>query len=301
MGINSTRGFHRESPVDLMKELTICETLASPASPHAQSLGIKKGYGALLGDFLASRGLLGPFSTVLELGGGYGTLMHGLLASHGHLIQKAIMMDLSPMLLRRQRTRLQEFRDRVSFIQADIHELKGAGGRLDLIIINEVIGDLDVTCNLDPSDLPEEVAWLVKTYGLETPDAGPFNFNTGALRLVETLCRLGVPAFLSEHSSDPIIPVAMPYLGEGLCRDAFPREIRLHGHSEYTIRFSHLVKVAQALGRTVHTGSSFELLGLQGDPSWRFIFMNRACATDRQELVYEFLDHVREYRWITIS
>jgi hypothetical protein len=32
----------------------------------------------------------------------------------------------------------------------------------------------------------------------------------------------------------------------------------------------------------------------------RFIFNARACSTDEQALVFEFLDHVREYRWMII-
>jgi hypothetical protein len=37
----------------------------------------------------------------------------------------------------------------------------------------------------------------------------------------------------------------MPWLASGLDLDSWPREIRLYSHSEYTIRFGHLIKVAQ--------------------------------------------------------
>ena len=301
MGMNSTRGFHRETPIDLMKELTVCESLATDTSPYVKALKLGKSYGELLGDFLVERDLLTPSSVILEMGGGYGSLMNSLLTSHGPLIQKAFMMDLSPMLLKKQRERLQGFQDKVSFIQADIHELKGAKGRLELIIINEVIGDLDTATNLDPHNLPEDVSGLIAAYGLETPLDGSFNLNIGAISLIETICRLGVPAFISEHSSDPIIPGSMPYLAEGLALDSYPRDIRLYRHIEYTIRFSHLIKVARSFGRTVATGSLLDLLGIKDAPAWRFIFLSRACATEEQEIIYEFLDHVREYRWLIIS
>lgn len=301
MGINSTRGFHRKTPIDLMKELTICETLASRSSPHVKALGLSEGYGSMIGDFLERKGLLTPRASLLEIGGGYGTLMHGLLSSHGHLIHKAFMMDLSPMLLRKQRERLMGFQGKVCFIQTDIHEFPCAKHRLDLIILNEVIGDLDVATDLDPSHLPEEASSLISAYGLEVPGNEEFNLNTGAIRLVEAICSLGAPVFISEHTCDPIIPDSLPYLAEGLSLDSYPREIRLHAHSEYTIRFSHLVKVAQALGRTVQTGSVMELLCIEKQPSWRFIFSCRACATEKHELIYEFLDHVREYRWLIIT
>ncbi len=192
MGINSTRGFHRANPIDLLKEFTICESLGSRKSPYIKAFNLEKAYGELLGDFLVNMGLLEPYSVVLEMGGGYGSLMHSLLTSpHGRLIQKAFMMDLSTMLLKKQRERLEEFPDKVSFIKADIHDLKGAKGRLDLILINEVIGDLDTATDLDPYNLPEDVSQLITNYGLEIPLQGPFNFNIGALRLLETICRLG--------------------------------------------------------------------------------------------------------------
>jgi hypothetical protein len=302
MGINSTRGFHRATSIDLLKELTICESLGSPKSPYIKALNLGGVYGKLLGDFLVKMGLLEPCSVILEVGGGYGSLMHGLLTSpHGRLIQKAFMMDLSTMLLKKQREMLKAFHDRVSFIQADIHELKGAKGRLDLIIINEVIGDLDTATGLDPYNLPEEVSQLISTYDLEFPSEGTFNFNLGALRLLETICRLGVPTFISEHSCDTIIPPHMPYLAEGLVLDSFPREIPLYAHSEYTIRFSHLIKMASSFGRTIATGALLDILGIEDATALRFIFTSHACSTEKQELIFEFLDHVREYRWLTIT
>ncbi|HVN70410.1 MAG TPA: class I SAM-dependent methyltransferase [Desulfomonilia bacterium] len=302
MGMVSTRGFHRETPVDLLKEFTICESLATLTCPYVKAFKLDKPYGELLGDFLVKKDLLTPSSVVLEVGGGYGSLMCGLLSSpHGRLIQKVFMMDLSPALLKKQKEKLKGFPGVASFIQADIHELKGAGGRLDLIIINEVIGDLDTATSLDPSHLPEDISALVSAYGLEIPPAGPFNFNIGAVRLVGTICRLGVPAFISEHSCDPIIPDSMRYLAEGLEPGSFPREIRLYAHSEHTIRFSHLIKVARSFGKTVATGSLIDLLGIEASPAYRFIFLSRACATEEQEIIGEFLDHVREYRWLTIA
>lgn len=301
MGINSTRGFHREIPIDLLKELTVCESLSISKSPYVKALRIGKSYGELLGAFLVGKGLLSPFSVILEVGGGYGSLMDGLLSSYGDNIKKVIMMDLSAGLLKKQRERLKGYHDKTSFIRADIHDIKGSmKGRLDLILINEVVGDLDVTTDLDPDSLPEDISRMVSDFGLEIPQKGPFHLNTGALNLMETLCRLGVPAFISEHSCDPMIPADMPYLAEGLSLDSFPREIRLYAHSEYTIRFSHLIKVARFFGKTVETGSILELLGIKDSTAFRFIFTRKACATQEQEIILEFLDHAREYRWLTV-
>jgi hypothetical protein len=92
----------------------------------------------------------------------------------------------------------------------------------------------------------------------------------------------------------------MEYLWEGLTPDGYPREIRLTGHSEFTIRFSHLVRVARAWGRTVETGSLLDLLGVENTQKMRFVFRMRAVSTDEWEILYEFLDHAREYRWLLV-
>jgi hypothetical protein len=112
---------------------------------------------------------------------------------------------------------------------------------------------------------------------------------------------MGIPAFLSEHSCDPIIPDDLSFLGQDLALDSFPREIRLHKHSEYTIRFSHLEKVARALGREVRTGALLDLVPLRKTADLRMIFTMRACSTERYEILYELLDHIREYRWMVVA
>ena len=283
-----------------MTEFTVCESLGSPSSPTLRALGLAWTYGAILGDRLRERGLLGKGATLCEIGGGYGSLMRGLLESHGDLVKRALMVDLSRTLIGIQRRALEPWRDRVSFVLGDAIEILPAISGADLFIVNEMIGDLPVWTGLDPKSLPPEARSVISRYRLAVPDAGPFHFNIGAIRLVEAICRSRVPAFLSEHSSDPVIPREMPFLVKGLAANGWPREIRLTAHSEYTIRFSHLERVARALGRKTETGSLLELIGYSSVEKARFIFNARACATDEQALVFEFLDHVREYRWLVI-
>ncbi len=288
-------------PIDLMTECTICETLASADAPTPRALGLSRPYGALVGDFLIRQGMLTPGSRIIELGGGYGSLMKGLLDAHGSMVHSVIMADLSRHLVGVQRRHLAEYGRKIFHVVADIHELPFTRFPADLVLVNEVMGDLDTVTDLDASELAGEIDDLVRGYGLDVPRQGTFHLNIGAIRLVEDLCRLGPACFLTEHACDPVVPEHMPYLANGMDLDSCPRRIDLQGHAEYTIRFSHLVKVARALGREVRTGPLVELLGLAPGPSWRFIFTARACATHGQSCVYEFLDHVREYRWITIS
>ena len=284
---NSTTRFHREESVDLLKEFTICESFARESSPYAVALAEPRSYGVMVGDFLAGKGLLKEGAVVCEVGGGYGSLMRCLLEKYGPLVSRVCMVDLSKGLLHRQRISLKPWLPKVFSVNADAHGIIDALTGLDLAIVNEVMGDLDTLTGLHPGSLD--------------PGEGPFSLNTGAIRLVEAICRRGIPAFLSEHSCDPVIPADMPWLGEGLALDSFPREIRLHHHSEYTVRFSHLEKVARAFGREVETGALLDLIPLRKTADLRMIFTMKACGTERQEILSEFLDHVREYRWMVIA
>jgi hypothetical protein len=299
--IHDTRHYHLHHPIDLMTEFTVCESLGNPGSPYLRALGMTRTYGAILGDRLREKRLLRQGCRICEIGGGYGSLMRELMEAHGALVERVAMVDLSRVLLGRQQRALNPWRDRASCVLGDALEVLPAISGVDLFLINEMIGDLPAWTDLYPKELPPEAAALIDLYRLDIPEKGPFHFNIGAVRLVEMICRKGIPAFISEHASDPIIPREMPFLVRGLAVGGWPREIRLTAHSEYTIRFSHLEKVARALGRKVETGSLLELIGYSNVEKARFIFNARACSTDEQALIYEFLDHVREYRWLVIQ
>jgi len=300
MALNSTRDFHLKTHIDLMKEYTINESLSSADSPYMRCLSNPRPFGQIVADKLKSLEIIKDGSYILEAGGGYGTLMSGFLDFSGNMIEKAVLADLSKELLLRQKKQLEKWRGKCLFVHADIHEMIGAINGIDLIIMNEMIGDLDTITGLNASNLSGEAAEIVEKYGLEIPDDSDFNLNSGAIRAVETICKKGIPAFISEHSSDPIIPIDMPWLANGLACDSYPREIKLFAHSEFTIRFSHLEKVAKKLGRQTLTGSYIELAGIKNPPSFKFIFTTGACSTQEQEIIYEFLDHIREYRWLII-
>jgi hypothetical protein len=299
--LHDTRNYHLHHPVDLMTEFTVCESLGHSGSPYLRALAMEKTYGAVLGDRLREKGILPRGCRLCEIGGGYGSLMRGLLEAHGDLVERVVMVDLSRVLLGRQQRALNPWKDRVSFVLGDALDVMPAISGVDLFLINEMIGDLPVWTDLSPGRLPRELSALINRYRLGIPEEKPFHFNIGAIRLVEAICRKGIPAFLSEHASDPIIPREMPFLVKGLATSGWPREIRLTAHSEYTIRFSHLEQVARALDRKVETGSLLEMIGYSNVEKARFIFNARACSTDEQALVFEFLDHVREYRWLTIE
>ncbi|MEA3470387.1 MAG: class I SAM-dependent methyltransferase [Thermodesulfobacteriota bacterium] len=299
--MNKTQNYYRYQPIDLMTEYTICESLSSLDSPYMVALKNPRSYGSIIGERLREEGILERGCRVCEVGGGYGSLMKGLLEEYSYSVKKVFMTDLSMFLLRKQRETLKKWGSKVTFINGDIGEIVHLFAGMDVIIFNEMMGDLDTWKIDDVKNLPKEIEAFVRYYELEIPTEGPFNFNYDALRIVETLCKEGTKAFIAEHSSDPVIPATMEYLEKGLDSGDFPREIRLKGHSEFTIRFSHLVKVARALGRDVMTGSLIDLVGVADTKKMRFIFLAHASATDEQEVIYELLDHIREYRWLIIK
>ena len=299
--IYSTSTFHRTVPIDLMKEFTICESFSRADTEYCVALERPAAYGSMIGEFLIRQGTLRQGSTIVEIGGGYGSLMNGFLSAHAEMVKKVIMVDLSEGLLRRQKKTLERWHEKVRFVRADIHELSGAIRGADLIIMNEVIGDLDTMINIDPEDLPHQVRLLVDSYGLDIPSQGCFNLNIGAIKLIESICGKGIPIFLTEHSSDPIIPQDLGFLSRGLDLDSYPRKIDLFKHCEYTIRFSHLIQTAHALGRKSQTGALLDLISIKKSPALNMIFTSRACSTDYQEIMFEFLDHIREYRWLIIT
>jgi hypothetical protein len=298
--IHDTRHYHRHGRIDLMTEFTISESLRTADSLYSKALKLSS-YGTMVGRKLVEMKLLRPGCRICEAGGGYGSLMRGLLETYSSLIGQVLMIDLSANLLMKQRECLKPWGSKVAFVHGDVSVLTPSLRGVDLMILNEMIGDLDTWTNLSAGELPGDVARFVREYGLVIPERDKFHFNIGAIRLLEEICRKGIPAFISEHSSDPLIPVGMDYLVRGLTPDGFPREIKLRDHSEYTIRFSHLVRVAEVLQRKTRTGSLIELLGMKEAPGLRFIFTAQASAKDEQAVVLEFLDHVREYRWLTIQ
>jgi hypothetical protein len=300
-GENSTRAYYRRGPVDLLTEFTVCESLASRESPYMTVLENPAAYGERIGEKLIECGVMREGCRLCEAGGGYGNLMKGLLDSFGSLVRHVIMIDLSLHLLHMQRRRMGDRASQMLYVNGDIVDLLPSVSGVDMIILNEMIGDLDTLTAVDARSLPSPVSSLVNRYGFEIPAEGSFNFNMGAILLVEEICRRHLTAFIVEHASDYLIPAEMPYLARGLDENHFPREIRLKGHSEYTIRFSHLIDVATCWGREVKTGSLLDLVGIRKNSAMRFVFLTGACATEEQQIIYEFLDHAREYRWLIIE
>jgi hypothetical protein len=304
--INSTERYHREEMDSLGWELTVCEMLAREDSPCRRILKTPRSLGSALHAFLSDFFPWDSAGTVLEVGGGYGSLMRDLCAAHPGL--RPTMLDISPFLHARQREALTG--TGADFLVGDFFECgKEFLGGFDLAIFNENLGDFPTVCGITPvvlrgkgavNDTLQAVRRLFARYGLERPAAGSFAFNLGAVLAVQMLCEAGVPRiYMSEHSCQAHPPreydglIHVPFAGS-------PERIRLRGHDEYTIRFSHLEAVARAHGYRTHRGPYADFLEFEFTPEIRFILASHASAKDEHEVIRQFVEDLFKYEYLVL-
>ncbi|HSH69502.1 MAG TPA: hypothetical protein VK997_06265, partial [Deferrisomatales bacterium] len=185
---------------------------------------------------------------------------------------------------------------------------------VDLVISNENVGDFPTVTGIQRGELEAavrsggdaasplgQVAEIVRRYHLPLGDAPEcFHFNLGAVRFLEALAPVARRVFLSEHSCDPVLPEPYRFLPLP-AGDGYPREIPLKGHSEYTVHFGHLARVAAALGYRVRRGHLPGLVGLRTDPGLQAMARTRTTFSETTELVHEFCGHVAEYQWMVLE
>ncbi len=298
--INTTEEYHRSSLETLGWELTLCNMLQDPSSPCRRVLKNPMSFGMALDAHLKRHVPAGFRNRVLETGGGYGNLMADLVKLNPGI--KPVMLDIAPVLLDRQRKALSG--TDAEFIEADFFTVEDAFlSEFDLAIFNENLGDFPTVCGIDRSiaegkhtpgsdGVMDEVITMHKRYELAMPTGPFFNFNLGAMRAVEKLCRAGVPAFyLSEHSCEAP--------GTGSERPGGnPEPIRLKGHTEYTVRFSHLESVASHYGYRVTRGLYADFLEIDYTPEVQFILRSEASAKDDYEIIRQFIGDLHTYEYI---
>ncbi len=301
--VSSTADYHRHRLDSLGWELTVCAMLEDPAGPCRRMLEDDRPYGMQLSELLSRHLDWGSVNRVLEIGGGYGYVMRDLISAHPHL--RATMLDISPFLLERQRETVGT--GRAEFIEMDFLEFDdGRLARFDLAVLNENIGDFPALCDLSAEALdgsggaPEVLAArrLFSDYGLDRP-AGAFVFNLGAALAVEKLCAAGIPAiFISEHSCEAAVP---PELQSLIAMDTsgFPERIRLRGHDEYTIKFSHLERIAGEMGYDCSRGPYADFLRIRWTNEVRFILTSRS-ARDEHEAVRQFVEDLYRYEYLVL-
>lgn len=300
MHINDTRAYHTDHIKTLGWELTVCNMLYPPDSPCRQIVNTQLSYGEILYEYLSHMMNMQSLKHIVEVGGGYGLLMKDFLMRCGDV--SVTMADISPVMLAEQQKHV---KGNVQFIQSDFLELDDRYlHNADLLICNEVIGDFMTVCRIDDemlagSSMTEimECRRLIREYQLTIAN-NPFNFNVGALLAVEKMCKAGVKAcYVSEHSCES--QAADEFKG---CIDVTPsynpEEIRLFGHSEYTIRFSHLTAVAEKWGYRVHRGVYNDIFKCRMTPQLRFILNSTVNTKDEHEILRQFMGDMFTYEYM---
>jgi hypothetical protein len=296
--LNCTADYHRNRLDTLGWELTMCNSLEPPESPCRMLLDRPDSYGNLLYDFLSGAMPLGNVKTVLEIGGGYGCLMRDFLMRDRGL--KAVMLDISPYLLERQRKSLafaaQE--NRVRFVEENFLETDpGFLAFFDLAIMNENLGDFPTLAGIardffyspykrfDDNLLAARLIFL--KYNLEIPDSYPFNMNLGAIQALEKLCASGIKyIFLCEHSCEATLESG-----------AVPKKIKLKGHDEYTVKFSFLEKIAGYHGYEATRGCMADYLPV----NMSFDIDYFGAAREEAEAARHFLEDIYLYEYLLLS
>jgi len=148
-------------------------------------------------------------------------------------------------------------------------------------------------------DLSKRICRLFDTYSLEVPTSSS-NVNLGAMEMVEKLCLSGAPrVFIGEHSCEATVPQALrPYIS--LAADGNPRRIPLKGHDEYTIKFSHLSRIAECHGYRTLRGPFADYIAPRMTEGLKAVLATRGLYSDSEEMIYHFIGDLYEYEYLVM-
>jgi hypothetical protein len=303
--LSTTETYHRKELDGLGWELTVCNSLYPAGTPIRRVLEKDASYGHLLYDHLTTFMPLMDMTSILEIGAGYGYLMKDFLERNPGL--RPCLMDISPALVGKQREMLAGHD--VSYVLQDALEADAATlQHFELVILNENLGDFPTAVNVDrrifedlkgSGDLQKRICRLFDAYTLEIPQT-LFNLNLGALEMVEKLCSSGVSRiFIGEHSCEAALPPALrTYIP--VISDGNPRRIRLKGHDEYTIKFSHLRRVAEYYGYRTVRGPFADYIVPNVTEELKAILATRGLYSDSEEMIYHFIGDLYEYEYLVM-
>jgi len=307
--LNTTTDYHINSLKSLGWELTVCNALYPGETPVRKLLTRDDSYGHFLYDYLTRLAPMERIRRVVEIGGGYGFLMKDFLDRNGAL--EVSMIDISPFLLEKQMEALSGFN--VSYRQEDFLETDPALlGGFDLALLNENLGDFPTLTNI-PSDLLswadrgpdypvlEKALHYFDKYKFSPPGGETFNLNIGAIEALEKLCEAGIPhIFLGEHSCEAPVPAGLCTLVR-ITSTGNPERIRLKGHDEYTIKFSHLENVARAHGYEVTRGPFVDFVPVEMTREVRSILAAPSIYGDRGEIICQFIEDLYKYEYLFLT
>ena len=302
--LNTTDDYHIHALNSLGWELTVCNALYPPQSPCRGVLQRNASFGVQLFHFLERLIPLHDLKTILEVGGGLGYLMKDFLTLAPRL--QATLLDISPFLLNKQKDALTGFP--AHFLEMDFLKMAPSDLRkFDLVILNENLGDFPTLVSGEGHSLQDErsadrfaqrIEYFKNRYSL--PFTLNENINIGALDVVEKLCAAGVPyIYLSEHScesshNDPIFPL-LNFSAPGT-----PERISLQGHAEFTIKFSHLERIAETFRYEVIRGQYTDILPIDFNDKVKTALRAQTPSSDGQEIIQQFVYDLYKYEYLVL-
>lgn len=235
------------------RETTVAHAFALPhPGLHAQP------YGARLHEALEERGLLPEGDgVVLEIGPGDGELgaaWRERAARRGRPAGEHIRLDISPTLLATQRQRQPGTRE----ILGSATDIPLPARSVSLVLCNEVIADLTAVPH-DPQaptegEAAQALRQRLRRYAIPE-QTGRSWYNLGAWQLLEELDRV-------------LAPGGAAVLTEFGALDERPRETEQLDHPEVSIRFDHLIRIAQARGLQAQCLPLADLMGFDLQAQW---------------------------------
>ncbi len=305
ININDTREYHRKEIDSLSWEVTVCNTLEEKNSLQQSILKKQGTFGSLLIDHIERNYPRHQIKNVLEVGGGYGYLMRDLLLRLPGV--RAVMLDISPFLLNRQRETLKN--NNCKYIEQDLFEAGSDFLSLfDTVILNENAGDFETITGLFPNERvkregnrrAKRALDLIESYGLKRDGDHEIILNTGAIEAVEKLCGAGIGLiYLSEHSSESRAPGELEEL-LGVTPSGNPEPIELKGHTEYTIKFSDLVTVAEKYNYKVERGSFADIIRPNLTDEIMTL-LRSGVSSDRNEILGHFVYDLYKYEYLILT
>lgn len=250
--ITQLHQYHAKTISDAMQQFESNETtIAHVYSCSHPSLGGVP-YGAKLAKELSEMGVIDKGKAILEIGGGTGYLARDFLKylkdnkpmTYKHIYYT--MLELSPVLIKSQQEQTTLHRPVISHVTGDALSTPFSSGSFCLIIANEMIADLpsvrmkkEWVDNGSADQIPREslpALKFIKNFNIPVDDAFPeFLVNLGAWQMMEEIYQMlshGGTALITEYGSPCMYPVA----------------VHLKDHTEYSIHFGHLEKIANTLG-----------------------------------------------------
>ncbi|HNZ10133.1 MAG TPA: class I SAM-dependent methyltransferase [Smithellaceae bacterium] len=302
--LNTTNDYHIRTLNTLGWELTLCNALHPEDSPCRRVLKNRESFGTQLFHSLEKIIPFDRLKNVLEVGGGLGYLMRDFLSLAPHL--QATMLDVSPFLLQKQKETLSgfpvNFRE-MDFLKISLSDLRS----FDFIILNEILGDFP-TLVYDESQPkqndPETIRSIkrmtdyVEEFDLEF--APKENINIGAMEVVEKLCGADIPyIYLSEHSCEASMHNAH-FPQHQFTAQGVPERIPLKGHDEFTLKFSHLQKIARFFRYRVIRGQYIDLLPLDYNDRLKAALQSPTPLNDEQEIIQQFVHDLYKYEYLVL-